>query len=64
MQMVVEMVVEMVVVVVMVMVMANKVKNEIGKEEAMVVNEKVANSNRWSHPGFSNAVSVKHTGFI
>ena len=40
------MVVEMVVVVVMVMVMANKVKNEIGKEEAMVVNEEVANSNR------------------
>ena len=42
MQMVVEMVVEMVVVVVMVMVMANKVKNEIGKEEAIVVNEEVA----------------------
>ena len=41
MQMVVEMVV-----VVMVMVMANKVKNEIGKEEAMVVNEEVANSIR------------------
>ena len=40
------MVVDMVVVVVMVMVTANKVKNEIGKEEAMVVNEKVANSNR------------------
>ena len=43
MQMVVEMVV---VVVVMVMVMAKKVKNEIGKEEAMVVNEEVANSIR------------------
>ena len=64
MQMVVEMVVEMVVVVVMVMVMANKVKNEIGKEEAMVVNEEVANSKRWNHPGFFNAVSVKHTSFL
>ena len=41
-----QMVVEMVEVVVMVMVMANKVKNEIGKEEAMVVNEEVANSTR------------------
>ena len=41
-----QMVVEMVVVVVMVMVMAKKVKNDIGKEEAMVVNEEVANSIR------------------
>ena len=39
-----QMVVEMVVVVVMVM--AKKVKNEIGKEEAMVVNEVVVNSIR------------------
>ena len=39
-----QMVVEMVVVMVVVVVMANKAKNEIGKEEAMVVNEKVANS--------------------